>query len=160
MEFSISHEFATTPERFWQMFFDEEYNRGLYVALQIDREVVERREDDRTLVLHCKQQPQKELPELLKKVTPDVSYLERSTFDKARQVLDVVIEPQSGGDRFGLKGVYEVIPAGPGSVRRTFRGTVTIKVPLVGGTIERMVVGQLQDSYETATRFTRQWLQR
>ena len=58
-------------------------------------------------------------------------------------------------DRFQMHGDYIVTPLDGGKrSRREFKGEVKVRVPLIGGRIEKFMMEQLRDSYDIAARVT------
>ena len=45
-----------------------------------------------------------------------------------------------------------------GAVVRSVDGDVTVKITLLGGTVEKFIVSDVERSYEKAAEFTRYWL--
>ncbi|MEK6607451.1 MAG: DUF2505 domain-containing protein [Myxococcota bacterium] len=164
MELSITHEFDCDVERYWRTFFDEEYNRALYRELKMrDRTVLEHVSEGggETIRRVVRVVPDVELPSLVRKIVGEsVAYVERSTWSRARSALDVTVELDAPGmrDRFELRGVYAVAPSGPGRVRRDFHAVLSVRVPIVGGQVEKQIAEQTRKSYETTAVFTRRWL--
>jgi hypothetical protein len=56
-----------------------------------------------------------------------------------------------GGDRFHLRGVYRLAPAGPGT-RLTHEVTVEVRIPLIGGQIEKHVIAAFEKPDPRYTR--------
>ncbi|OHV04525.1 DUF2505 domain-containing protein [Mycobacterium talmoniae] len=54
-------------------------------------------------------------------------------------------------------GLVELVPANTGS-QLTCTATVEVRVPLLGGTVERFIGGQLPDGILAAQRFTTEWI--
>ena len=161
MQFSFSHEFDTTPEGFWAVFWDEAYNTELYRALAIkERVVVKDSEENGVRRRSQRLEPSVPVPGWAASVLKDLSYTEHDVFHRDRSSMDVTVEPVMGKERFQLGGVFSVTPAGPGRCRREFRGEVKISVPLLGGKIEKLMVDQLRDAYDNAARVTRDFLAR
>lgn len=164
MDFTISHEFDCDPERYWRVFFDEEYNQALYAQLSVkERRVLERRDEQDGAVIHrvIRILPQTELPPAIRKLLgSEIAYIERSTWKRAENKLDVsvTIDVPAARDRFDFRGTYTVASLAPTRVRREFRAQVKVSIPLLGGQVEKQVAEGIRKQYETATAFTRRWL--
>jgi hypothetical protein len=61
-------------------------------------------------------------------------------------------------DKFQTSGDYIVSPLGDNRCRREFKGEVKMSIPLVGGKMESYTVDQMRESYERASRVTREWI--
>ncbi|HEY3354711.1 MAG TPA: DUF2505 domain-containing protein [Polyangia bacterium] len=160
MKYNIAHEFDCDAKTFWEIFFSEEYNDDLYAGLKIkERKVLKYEEDDREIRRAIKIVPERDLPGALKSfVKGDLGYIEHNVFHKGKDAMDVHIEPTLMKDRFKMNGVFRVVPVRPGRIRREFVGTIDVSVPLLGGQIEKLVMGDVQKSYDEAAKVTARWL--
>lgn len=164
MDFAIAHDFDSDVDGYWRTFFDEDYNAALYRELGMrERRLIERRDEDGgdTIRRVVRIVPKADIPAVVQKfVGSQIAYVERSVWRRAASALDVEIEIDvpAARDRVQMRGVYTVAPLGTGRVRREFRGTIRVGIPLLGGQIERQVVESIRKSYETAATFTRRWL--
>lgn len=164
LRYRIVDRFATTATHYWDVFFDADYNRGLYEALDMDYELLELRREgegsDETIVRRVKLVPRRELPAVMRKfVSGAISYEQRDRFSRRDDRVDVETIPNYLADRFVSKGIYRLLPAADG-VERVWEGECACKVPLVGGAIEKLIVDEVQRGYTTTTSFTRDWLAR
>jgi hypothetical protein len=64
------------------------------------------------------------------------------------------------GGRAHIGATYRVAPVGPGRVRRVYEGKATVKIPLVGGRVERGSVDELEASLKRTAQCTQEWLDR
>jgi hypothetical protein len=79
-------------------------------------------------------------------VDPDkLTWVEESTCDLAAHTTSCVIKPDNYANL--LQGSYEatIEPAGAGSAR-TITGKLKVKVPLLGGKVEKAIVGGLSEN--------------
>ena len=161
-EFNIVHEMEGEPELFWRIFFDDAYNAELYRRLQMkERTVLEQKETPEGRSWVVRVIPSRDLPGFMKKIVGgDFGYIERTTFTRDKNRLDIKIEPTMMKERTRIGGVYTIDPYAPGKLRRTFKGTVTVDLPLVGKKIEGVIIDDMQKSYATAAGVTREWLAR
>ncbi len=163
MRYTISDDFDTSPEHYWQVFFDDAYNEALFKRLKVGREQLElsREGEGQDLVIRRKLRlsPQREVPSLVAKfVKGAITYTEQNVFTARNNTLDVVTIPGFMADQLTTRGVYRVQPLGPNKVRRTWEGEVNCKVPLLGGKVEKHIVEEVTQSYRDTTEFTRKWL--
>lgn len=161
MQFSFVHEFDVDPSGFWQMFFNEEYERELFKRLRMRTYVVLERKDAgneyrRTLKL----EPELAVPSWAQSVVKDTGYTEYDVLSRDRSTMDVRIEPQMMKERFNMRGTFKVTSLGAGRCRREFSGEVKISVPLLGGKIEKLMVDQMREGYDAAAEFTREWIRK
>lgn len=161
MQFLFSHEFDTTPEGFWAVFWDEEYNKALYQALAIRSRTVLKDEQSGGVRRRSQRlEPSVPVPGWASSVLKDLSYTEHDTFHPERSSMDVQIEPVLGKDRFQMSGVFSVTPSGNGRCRRDFKGEVKISVPLLGGKLEKLMMEQLREAYDQAAAVTRDFIRK
>jgi len=159
MKFTIEDDFDTSVDRYWEMFFDDDYNKELYRALEIDRTVLKVEPDGELTRREILLKPKREIPKLFKRVMKgSLEYTEHNVFDRSRSLLEVRIVPAFGADKITNVGTYRVVDLGSNRVRRVYEGECTCKIPLVGGKIEKHIVGEIRSSYVTTTNVSRKWL--
>lgn len=163
MRYRIADEFDTTVARYWDMFFGDDYNDGLWPALDMGYERVSftREGEGDDLVIRREQilTPRRELPGFMKKLVQGaLTYREKNVFRARDNRMEVETIPSVLADKIVSAGTYWLEPAGEGRVRRVYEGEVTCKIPLVGGKIEKQIVSEVEESYRKTTRFTRDWL--
>jgi hypothetical protein len=163
MHYTIIDDFDTSLEHYWEVFFDDAYNAGLYQRLRIGREVLElKREgegDGLVIRRKIKLSPQREVPALVAKfVKGAITYTEQNVYTARASTIEVVTIPGFMADSLTTRGVYKVAALGPNKVRRTWDGDVICKIPLLGGKIEKGIVDEVTQSYRDTTDFTRKWL--
>ena len=159
MNFSFVHEFDTDVASYWKLFFAEPFNDDLFRELKIkDRQVLKKEDDGKTLVRIQKMEPTTPLPGFLQSIVKDMGYTEHDKLDWSKNVMRIIIEPATMRDRFKLEGDFIVSSLGEKRVRREFRGEVKVSMPLIGGKVEKFMMEQLRDAYETAARLTSRWI--
>jgi len=164
MHYTITDDFDTSVERYWQVFFDDDaYNAELFKRLKVGREVLEvkREGEGEGLVIRRKLRlsPEREVPALVKKfVKGAVTYTEENVFTARSNSMEVITIPGFMADALTTRGTYRVQSLGPNKVRRTWEGFIDCKIPLLGGKVERHIVEEVTQSYRDTTDFTRKWL--
>ena len=163
INYEIVDEFATTPQKYWDMFFSEEYNRALWQHLDIEWDLVklERTGEGDNEVIHRIQRltPKRDVPAALRRLVKDaVSYEERNVFRRRDSIMEVVTIPNFFGDKFDAKGTYELVAKGDNKLDRIWKANCKCSVPLVGGKVEKHVVEEVKRSYQASTKFTRQYI--
>ncbi|MCA9718320.1 MAG: DUF2505 domain-containing protein [Myxococcales bacterium] len=162
-KYTVEDDFETTVDRYWAVFFDEEYNKGLFEHLAITREVLEITREgegqDEVIRRRIRLTPQRDVPTIFKRfVKGAIQYTEHNVFTRKKDTIDVKIVPGFMGDKFTSVGTYIVRATGDNKVRRTFHGEINCSVPLVGGRVEKHIAGEVIDGYKKTTDFTRRWL--
>ena len=163
MRYTISDDFDTSLEHYWQVFFDDAYNAELYKRLKVGREVLEVKQEGEgeSLVIRrkVKLSPQREVPALVAKfVKGAITYTEQGVFTARTNTLEIVTIPGFMADQLTTRGTYKVQSLGPNKVRRTWDGEISCKIPLLGGKVEKHIVEEVTTSYRDTTEFTRKWL--
>jgi hypothetical protein len=158
MRFDIAQEFDCTPDEFWAVFFDEEYNTELYRRLKSRRTVVRSDDQGDRVDREIKIELGHSVPGFVEKLlSGPLGYIERSTFHKTRKKLDVRVDVPVAGGRVAITGDFDVAAVGA-KTRRRWAGDIAVKVPLVGGKVESILVDNMVKDYETASAVTRDWI--
>jgi hypothetical protein len=159
--FDFEHDFRTpSVDAYWRCYFDPDHVARLDEALGLrGRELLERQEDDDTLVRRFHVVPARQIPGWLRKVAGGgLDYEERSTFYKADDRIEIEILPSLLAKRTRIAGTYTVVPVGDGVVRRRWCGEVDVRAPVIGGRVERAVVSDMEKSYAIAVPMTQDCL--
>jgi len=87
-----------------------------------------------------------------------LTWVEESTYDRAAHRTEFHIVADHYPDRIRCAGTVELHDDGQGGTRRIAEGKLEVKIPLVGGKIERAVVEGLADQATTQARVVGEWL--
>lgn len=163
MEYTIEDTFDVSRDRYWEVFFSDEYNAALWPHLDIEREVTKfdkRGEgDDLVIEREARLTPHREVPKALQKlISGTISYVEKNDFRARDNAMHTVTIPSFAADRIDNHGTYTLVELGPDKCKRVWKGVCKCKIPLVGGRVEDYLVQQVRESYAKATEFTRRWL--
>ncbi|MCX4247505.1 DUF2505 domain-containing protein [Paraliomyxa miuraensis] len=163
MEYRIEDDFDVSAERYWEIFFSDDYNEGLWPALDIKRELLkfDRQGEGAALRIHREQRltPQREVPAFVKKlVSGAITYVEKNEFVAADSVMKTITIPGFAADRITTTGTYRLVPKGPGRCSRVWEGVCECRIPLLGGKVEKHLIDEVRESYRRATVFTRTWI--
>jgi hypothetical protein len=163
MEYRIEDTFDASAERYWEIFFSDEYNAALWPALDIQREllVFDRKGEGAELRIHREQRlvPQREVPGFIKTlVSGAITYVEKNDFVAADNAMRTVTIPGFAADRITTTGTYRLEPLGANRCKRIWEGVCECRIPLVGGKVEKQLVDEVRESYRRATDFTRKWI--
>ncbi|MEZ4368930.1 MAG: DUF2505 family protein [Kofleriaceae bacterium] len=126
----------------------------------VDREVVESRDDGDTWVCTWRVSSAKPLPALARPMVAGgrLTYLETMTWRRADDAADIAVVPQLLGGRVQFAGRYQFAAAAPGRWRRTYAGTISAAIPMLGGKIERGVLAEFESSVPKMAACTQAWL--
>ena len=160
MKFTLRHAVHLSPATFWQrVFFDDEYNRLLYVALGFaDMRVLSLDSPaDGKIRRVLRAEPPINLPMVLKrKLQGKVFYTEQGHFEPATQSWAFQSIPSVLSDQMSIQGRLQLLPHPEGSthvVDLDVRVTAWGMGPLLEGLIER----NARDSFATTVGFTNRW---
>lgn len=161
MRFQFIHEFATSSNVFWEVFFSPAYNEDLYRRLPIQsRRVLEQTTSLDGNVIHRIQElsPKLSLPSWAQSIVKDLSYREYNEYIKSQSVMEVRIESQTLQERFECMGTYVVKPLAENRCRREYTGELNIRIPLLGKKLESHLMKQLNESENIVVQVTEAWI--
>ncbi|MEZ4403900.1 MAG: DUF2505 domain-containing protein [Kofleriaceae bacterium] len=161
--FHFEHTFrAPDPATVFAAYFDAGHQREQDAAVAIaHRHVLEDVDGPAQRQRHSRVTPRRQLPAVLRPlVKGDLAYDETLVWTKAADRLDFDIQPHLLDGRARIVATYQLATLGPGQVRRSYDGQVTVEVRLVGARIERAIVDDLGRSLDIAARVTQAYLDR
>jgi hypothetical protein len=158
-DFRVEHRFNCSEESFWsQVFFDQEYNRRLFLErLKFTgwREIKSEERDDQ---IHrvVEAVPQiGDLPGPLKAIVGEgVGYEERGVFDRKTHRYTATVVPNRMADKINVRIELSTVADGPDHCKRIAQGSVSAKIFGVGGLLEKKMIGDLEKSYAKSAEFT------
>ncbi len=156
-EIEIRHVIDCDVDTYWRCVFDNEYNDRLYEQALKFREVKTLVNEDRGATRARKvhlNPPPADLPGPVQKVIGDLSWDEEGTFDKSAKRYRFKIRPASLPDKTHIEGEVWAEPRGDKKCERILKCNVEVKVFMVGGIVEKRIIDDMRKSYETAARFT------
>ncbi len=154
-EVRVVNEINCTPEVFWKLFFDPEFNQALFKdGLKFEvAEVLEA--TDTTRRMRCK--PKMELPRALKKIAGDsFGYEERGRMEDG--VWHWTVIPTLKPDKVTNTGTVKVEPVGDKRCKRIDNMRIEAKVFGIGGLIESTTEQQVRDAWKRTAAFTNEWI--
>jgi len=87
-------------------------------------------------------------------------YLEKMTWRRADDAIDLVVVPDILGGRVQITAEYKLSLAGEGRVLRQYAGSITAAVRLIQGKLERGIADKMTESMAAMTACTQGWLDR
>lgn len=160
-KFSVTHEFACTPETYWKLNFDREFNDALYKgALGFpDYNVQELRDSETETFRRTVATPKMEVPAAVQKVLgSNFKYTEETTWDKRSGRATFKGIPSSMPDKLLTNGTMRVEAVGADRSRRIVDFVVDAKVMLIGGLLESTAEKQMRDAYDKNATFMNKWI--
>ena len=159
----IEHRFNCTVDTYWnKLFFDDEYNRGLFLeTLHFEEYEVLSLEDTESEIRRVIRAIPKvgDVPGPLKKLLKNgAGYTERGVYEKGRGRYVVNVTPNSLPDKLTIKGVTKTEALEGGHCMRIYDATVIANIFGVGGMLEKRLLDDISKSYEKAAQFTNRWV--
>lgn len=159
MQFRISHRFPVSPRAYWDGTRDPALDQRMAEAGEIDVQVLERRREGTRTHDRSRVSPRKELPSVAQRAlgTARFSYVQVVESDDDHMSTTWQVLPDVLPDKVTCRGTSRVVDA-PGGCERVIEGEIKVAVPLVGGAIEKVVLEQLEKSYDRAADVVRKHL--
>ena len=151
-----------SPDRLWELFFDEAYLRALYLeALGFDDfRIIEMKEPVRKTAV----KPKLSLPGPVARLIGDsFRYEDHASLDRAKGVWSwQMVQPADVKTKpiVMTRGTIRIVDGGNGTSRRTDTAEVEARVFGVGGLIESSVEKELESSWDKELAFVTKWLAR
>lgn len=161
-EFSFENVFAVpSVKTILEAYFDPNHLATQDNLAELgERTLVESREDDATKFMSWSVRSLRPLPSFVRPFVDGgrLKYLEAMTWRKADNEIDMTIVPQIAGGRVQIAAVYALAQVGEGQVRRRYKGSITVNVPLLSGKIERAILAEMEKGMPAMTECTQAWL--
>ena len=159
MKLDITHHYPCTPEVFWEMFWDDDYDQRLSEGTAVTRQLIEEWEEDGQRCWRMRFIPDRELPRPVAKLlgSDKLVYDQKNRLDEANNTLHWEVIPTVLADKVVARGRMFVVP-NDGGCDRVVKGEVTVNVPLVGGRIEKTILANVAESYDRAVEAALEWL--
>lgn len=161
MKTRIEHTFDLPADQFFEkVFYNEEFNEQLFKKLNFKEREVHTEDRGDTIYRVVRQVPERDIPGPVKKVLGSgrLEYEERSTYRKGGLHADIEVIPSLKPEKVKIHGKFWVEPMGDARCRRIFELEVKVSVFGVGGLIEKTIIKETEESYDTASRLTAEYL--
>jgi hypothetical protein len=155
----VRHTFDCTPERFWQMYWDPEFDAMMRRNAAVQRELLEERREGDVVVRRLRITPERELPAAASALVgaKKLVYEQENRWDERNNVLHWRVIPTVLPGKLDAHGNFRV-NAVPGGCEQVVEGEINVNVRFVGGQIEKFVVAEVEKSYEKTAATSREWL--
>ena len=162
MDFRIEQELGGTPDTVIDVLLDPAFVDARAALPKLgDAELLELSRDDGGARQRVRLRFTAELaPAVTAVVDRDrLTWVDVATYDVANHRADHTIEPDYYADRLACSYSDVVTPA-EGGARRVLEGAVRVRMPLVGGRVERAIVSGLRDYAVAEAALLNTWLAR
>jgi len=145
------------PDTAWDLFESDEFSVRLEAQTNIKAQVLEERPDgDNKVYRHMKYTSGTELPKMVAKAlgSKSLTYEQFNRLDRNTGKMVWQVELPVLKDRVSVSGTT-TISAHEGGCRRVVDGDISVRMRLVGGQIEKAVVGEFEKSMGRAVDIVR-----
>jgi hypothetical protein len=159
MQIRIAHRFPVPPRAYWDGTRSPDLDDEMARESEVDVQVLERRRDGPHSFDRLRMMPRKELPGLAQRAlgTQRLSYVQEVEADEAAMTTTWRVVPDVLADKVRCQGTSRVV-ATPEGCERIIEGEIKVAIPLVGGAVEKIVMEQIERSYERAAAVIRRHL--
>ncbi len=153
MRFQLKHTFDCDAATLWSITEDPAFEAQLAEASESTRELIETNDDGGTRYALKRITLQRDLPGAMKKVIggEHIVYDQETWRELDGDKLRWKISPRVLGDRFVGEGTTRVRETATGC-ERMISGELTVRVPIIGGKMEKRLVDDVSASYERAAQ--------
>ena len=154
--FRMTQELDLGVEEHWRLFFDPEFERGLYLEhMRFPKyELVEQREDGDKITRRERVTPRLDVPAAVAKVLgPSFGYVEDGTFDKKSRTWRCRILPNVLTDRLSCDMTVTCAELAPERCRRTVETSIDARIFAIGGLVESAFEKSLRDGWENSAGY-------
>ncbi len=151
MKLNLENSFPAEPNTVWDTFNDPAFEARLEEASGVVYQTLDEQVVNGIEVRRIKCTAKKELPGIVAKAlgANHLSYTQVNRLDRAKNRLEWEVIPMALADKVVARGVTTLTYAN-GVSKRLVDGEITVKIPLVGGSIEKTIVNEVRDSYMRA----------
>lgn len=157
MKLYIESDLAFDPATAWEIFESKAFEDRLEEATDLVCEVLEERHEGGVKIKKLRYRSKRELPKMVAKAlgSKNLTYEQVNSFDAEKSELrwDVYLPVMS--DRVTVGGTTRISDA-PGGAKRVVDGEINVRVRLIGGQIEKVVVAEFERSMGRAVDLARQ----
>jgi hypothetical protein len=163
VDFEFDHSFEAAPDEVAGVLLDEEFQHSLKdVGMLEHRELLSQDDSsDGTVVRRTRCVLDLHLTGMAQKLlgNADPAWVEEATWHPDENRWDWVIHPEVAADLVDARGSIFIEPDGDGALRRVV-GKLSVKVPIYGGKVEKLVVDGLEDAYRDEASRIEAWIER
>jgi hypothetical protein len=160
MKLNVRYAYPCSPERYWEMYWDDAFDAKLQANSTVDRTVLEESDEGGVLTRKLRFTPQSELPGPVAKIvgTKKLVYDQLNVWSRADSTMTWEVLPTFlSADKFSAKGTFKVVPQ-TGGCELQIDGDIDVKVRFIGGQIEKQIVAQIDEAYARMHAASLEWL--
>lgn len=148
MRFRVEQVYDAPADAVLDVYCDPAFYGALEGLAKIDTPVVlEHRIEGDHVILAVRYRFAADLPAAAARVLDSsrLTWIERSTIDRTTRATRAELVPDHYADKLRSSATAVIEDLGPGRCRRVVQGELRVRMPLVGGQVERAIVSGLQE---------------
>jgi hypothetical protein len=159
-DFNAKHQFTASPDEVAAGMTDAEFVSGLTLPDVSAPEVLDRVDDADGVVLRARYRFVGSLDPLARRILGGdrISWVQEVRVDPSKRAGTLTVRPDVQADRLRCQGDYELEPIEDGGTRRVLHGSLSIKVPLIGGRAEGLILRGLLKRIDLEAAALEHWL--
>jgi hypothetical protein len=160
-KFTLRHSINCSTDRFWEVFFDRDFNLTLFRdALGFPEfDIIEQTEKDDELVRVVRGRPKMNMPKAVMKLLGDsFGYEETGRLDRKTQQWSWTMKPNQLADKLHNSGRLWVEPAGDDKCTRIAEMESGAKIFGLGSLIEKSTEAEFRTGWDASAVFMNKWL--
>lgn len=159
MRIDIRDVFLCTREQYWTSMDDPALDAALTASSNTTYTVLEEREEDGVVFRRQRVASGTTLPRAVAKAlgARTLTYEQETWTDRSKDQIRWKVIPPVFPDKVTAEGTYELKEHRDGVIR-VVSGEISVRVPFLGGTIEKAIAEQLKSSYATGVELRNDWI--
>ena len=161
IELTLRHELSCTPQRHWKLFFDPDWTRELILdGLGFNKcEVGDLERDGDITTRKMRVEPKIDVPgPVARLLGPRLGYTEHGTYDETAKTWNYKLVLSVLSSQIQLGGDVHIEPKGEDKCVRVSKIWVKVKVPLIGGMVEKAAEKNMRKGWDDSASWINQWL--
>jgi hypothetical protein len=159
---TLTHDINCSEEKFWEVFFDKEFNEALFrkeLGFPEYDIVSFERKDNGEVYRRVKGKPKMDVPKAVAKVLGDsFGYEEEGKFDPAKKTWSFEMHPNTLAGKLINTGVVRVESIDANKCRRVADLVMEAKIFGVGGLLESTTEKEMRSGWDKSAGFMNRWL--
>lgn len=159
MKVRTEHRIACAPHKFWELFFNPDFRRGLNMQGMAanDYMVLERETHGPSWKMRSKIVPKDNMPGFLKKLVGSAFHFEETTtYESGSNRARVQMIPSALRDKVRMNYEIQVVPDGESACKRVMEWDIEVKLFGVGGMAEKFAANEVVSGGDAGARFFNQ----
>ena len=151
MKLYVEDHLPAPPSVVWEVFESDEYKERYHEETGDTLHLLERRVEGDIEVQRIRNEPKRELPGVVARAlgAKKLCFVQENRLDLTQSRMEWTVKLDLLPDLVSVNGTTSCLEDGDGT-KRVIDGEIQVKVPLVGGQIERLVVAEFEKSMRRA----------